>query len=117
MSKRLEAGFKTAGSFGHVSEADRANRKKKKLSLRRPCAFYSTSFSAAGEVCEWAAALSPSSVCSGVSRSQEVIEFPLLKISIIGLAGNLPGMKWTAGVCVCVNGGSRKGGRAGRGQL
>lgn len=87
------------------------------LSLRRPRAFYSTSFSAAGEVCEWAAALSSSSVCSGVSRSQEVIEFPLLKIAIIALAGNLPEMKWTAGVYVCVNGGSRKGGRARRVQL
>lgn len=44
-------------------------------------------------------ALSSSSVCSGVSRSQEVIEFPLLKISISTPAGNPSEMKWTADVC------------------
>lgn len=80
-----------------------------KLSLSHPYASYSTCFSALGKVCEWVVALSSSSVCSGVSRSQEVIEFPLLKISISALAGNLPEMKWTADVYVCVNGGSRKG--------
>lgn len=37
------------------------------------------------------------------------MSFPLLKISISALAGNLPEMKWAADVYVCVNGGSRKG--------
>ncbi len=45
-------------------------------------------------------ALSTSSVCSGVSRSQEVIEFPLLKISISPPAGNPSKMKGTADVYV-----------------
>ena len=40
--------------------------------------------------------LSSSSVCSGVSRSHEVIEFPLLKISNGTSAGNPSEMKWTA---------------------
>lgn len=58
--------------------------------------------SAQGKVCEWVVALSSSSVCSGVSRSQEVIEFPLLKISISTPAGNPPEMKWTADVYVSI---------------
>lgn len=52
------------------------------------------------EVCVWEAALLPSSRCSGVSWSQEVIEFPLLKIPISAAAGNPSEMKWTADVYV-----------------
>lgn len=73
-----------------------------KLSLRPFHPSYSMCLSAPGKVCEWVAALPSSSVCSGVSRSQEVIEFPLLKISISTPAGNPPEMKWTADVYVCV---------------
>lgn len=43
--------------------------------------------------------LSSSSVCSGVSRSHEVIEFPLLNISSGTSAGNPSEMKWTADMC------------------
>lgn len=62
-----------------------------------------------GRSCEWVVALSASSLCSGVSSRQEVIEFPLLKVSISAQPGNPPEMKWTADVCVCVSGGSMKG--------
>lgn len=44
--------------------------------------------------------LSSPSRCSGVSRSQEVIEFPLLKISMGALAGNPPEEDCR---CVCVS--------------
>lgn len=62
-----------------------------------------------GRSCEWVVALSASSLCSGVSSRQEVIEFPLLKVSISAQPSNPPEMKWTADVCVCVSGGSMKG--------
>ena len=72
-----------------------------KLSLRSPHPFYSLCLCAPGKVCEWVAAPSSSSVCSGVSRSQEVIEFPLLKISISAPSGYPSKMKCTADVYVC----------------
>lgn len=79
---------------GSLSGSETACKQTWKLSLSHPHPSYSIIFSALGKVCEWAVALSSSSVCSGVSRRHEVIEFPLLKISISTAAGNLPGMKW-----------------------
>lgn len=97
---------------GSLSGSETACEQTWKLSLSHPHPSYSTFISALGKVCEWVVALSSSSVCSGVSRRHEVIEFPHLETSISAPVGNLPGMKWTADVYVYVNGASRKGEKA-----
>lgn len=97
---------------GSLSGSETACKQTWKLSLSHPHPSYSTFISALGKVCEWVVALSSSSVCSGVSRRHEVIEFPHLETSIRAPVGNLPGMKWTADVYVYVNGASRKGEKA-----
>ena len=93
--------------IGHDSEL--ACKQSGKMSIRPRRPSQSTWLSALGKVCEWVVALSASSLCSGVSRRQEVIEFTLLKVSISAQPGNPSEMKWTADVCVCVSGGSTKG--------